>query len=130
MAEEDIKYKILIVDDDKFLLDMYALKFKEGGYEVELALGSVAALDRLKEEDAFFDIVLMDVVMPALDGFELLEKIREMKLVETAKIIILSNLGQPSDIERGKKLGADGYIIKADSTPSEVVAKVKEIMKK
>ena len=129
MAEENKKYKILIVDDDKFLLDMYALKFKEGGFEVEPVLGSIATLEKLKEDNSF-DIILMDVVMPSLDGFELLEEIRKMKLADKSKIIILSNLGQPSDIEKGKKLGADGYIIKADATPSEVVEKVKKIIEK
>jgi len=123
----DKKQAILIVDDDKFLLDMYALKFKEEGFTVKSALGSIAALDKLKE-DASFDAVLMDVVMPAVDGFELLEKIKKSKLADGAKIIILSNLGQPSEVEKGQKLGADGYIIKADTTPSEVVSKVKKIM--
>jgi len=128
MTNKDTQYKILIVDDDKFLLDMYTLKFKEKGFIVESSLGSITALDKLKG-DISFDVILMDVVMPTLDGFELLEKIKKMKLAAVAKIIILSNLGQPSDVEKGKKLGADGYIIKADSTPSEVVQKVQEIMK-
>ncbi len=123
----DKKYKILIVDDDKFLLDMYTLKFKEKGFDVDSAFGSIKALAKLKEDNSF-DIVIMDIVMPAMDGFELLAEIKKEKLAEGAKMVILSNLGQPSDIEKGNKLGADGYIVKADSTPSEVVAKVTELI--
>jgi len=123
----DKKYKILIVDDDKFLLDMYTLKFKEKGFEVDSAFGSIKALAKLKEDNGF-DIIIMDVVMPTMDGFELLSEIKKEKLAEGAKMVILSNLGQPSDIEKGEKLGADGYIVKADSTPSEVVTKVSELV--
>ncbi len=125
----DKKYKILIVDDDKFLLDMYTLKFKEKGFEVDSAFGSIKALAKLKEDNGF-DIIIMDVVMPAMDGFELLSEIKKGKLAEGAKMVILSNLGQPSDIEKGEKLGADGYIVKADSTPSEVVTKIAELVGK
>ncbi len=125
----DKKYNILIVDDDKFLLDMYTFKFKEEGFNVDSAFGSVNAITKLKENNNF-DVVIMDVVMPVMDGFELLSKIKSEKLAEGAKMVILSNLGKPSEIEKGKELGADGYIIKANSTPSEVVAKVVELMDK
>ncbi len=123
------KIKILIVDDDQFLLDMYVLKFTEKNFEVESVFGSVNALSRLQDVHNF-DIILTDVVMPTMDGFELLEKIKKEKLAEGAKIVVLSNLGQPADIEKGNKLGADGYIVKANSTPSEVVAQVIKIMEK
>lgn len=118
--------KILIVDDDQFLLDMYTLKFKEKGFDVESAFGSVSALNKLKDGKKF-DIIITDIVMPSMDGFELLENIKKDKLAESSKVIVLSNLGQPSDIEKGKKLGADGYIVKANATPSEMVEKVLEI---
>lgn len=119
--------KIFIVDDDKFLLDMYTFKFKEKGFEVIQAFGSVDALDKLKG-GIVPDVVLLDVVMPAMDGFELLALIRERELATTAKVIILSNLGQPSDIEKGRSLGANGYVIKASATPSEVVEKVLKVL--
>mgnify|MGYP000181580156 CR=1 FL=1 len=125
----DKKLKILIVDDDQFLLDMYTLKFKEKGFDVVSAFGSVSALNKLKDGQ-YFDIIITDIVMPAMDGFDLLEKIKKDKLAENAKIIVLSNLGQPSDIEKGVSLGADGYIVKAKSTPSEMVEKVIEIYNK
>ena len=119
--------KIFIVDDDKFLLDMYTFKFKEKGFEVVQAFGSVDALDKLKG-GIVPDAMLLDVVMPAMDGFELLALIRERGLATTAKVIILSNLGQPSDIEKGRSLGANGYVIKASATPSEVVEKVLKVL--
>jgi CheY-like chemotaxis protein len=125
---EGKQYKILIIDDDKFLLDMYSLKFSEGSFQVETAFGSMEALERLKS-GLKPDIILLDIVMPTMDGFELLQEIKTQSLCEGAVIIILSNLGQKEDIERGLKLGADGYIIKASSTPTEVVNKVLEISK-
>lgn len=122
------KQKIFIVDDDKFLLDMYALKFNEAGFEVCAAGSGADVLDKLS--DGFVpDIILLDVVMPGMDGFELLRNIKEKKLVPSAKIIIFSNIGQENDIERGKKMGADGYIVKASVTPTEAVEKVKEALK-
>src|SRR3990172_3312619 len=82
------KHKILIIDDDEFLLDMYAVKFKEEGFEVELARGGKDALNKIKE-GIYPEVVLLDVVMPGMDGFELLEIIRKEKLIPTSKIIIL-----------------------------------------
>lgn len=119
--------KIFIVDDDKFLLDMYTFKFKEKGFEVVQAFGSVDALDKLKG-GIIPDVLLLDVVMPAMDGFELLGLIRERGLAPHAKVIILSNLGQSSDVEKGRSLGANGYVVKASATPSEVVEKVINVL--
>ncbi|MCK5096258.1 MAG: response regulator [Candidatus Pacebacteria bacterium] len=120
---------ILIVDDDKFLLDMYVVKFKEKGFHVVPALGSVEALDTL-QEGLDPTVVLLDLVMPEMDGFELLQKAKEEKLAPDAKYIILSNLGQDSDKEKGEQLGADGYLVKASATPSEVVAYVVDFLEK
>jgi DNA-binding response OmpR family regulator len=111
------------VDDDKFLLDMYTFKFKEKGFDVVQAFGSVDALNKLKGGISP-DVILLDVVMPAMDGFELLSIIKKENLASTAKVIILSNLGQSTDVEKGRSLGASGYVIKASATPSEVVEKV------
>jgi PleD family two-component response regulator len=122
------KYKVLIIDDDKFLLDMYSMKFVERQFTVEVAFGSMEALEKLKG-GVRPDIILLDIVMPTMDGFELLQEVKSQNLAPEAVVIILSNLGQKEDIERGLKLGADGYIIKASSTPTEVVNKVLEIAK-
>lgn len=126
---EEIKKKIFIIDDDSFLLDMYALKFNQSNFTVTTALGSEPALEKFRQ--GFVpDVILMDIVMPVMDGFELMEKMKEEKLAENAIIIILSNRGQPSDIARGESLGAAGYIVKASSTPSEVIEKVNSITSK
>jgi len=119
--------KIFIIDDDNFLLDMYALKFSKSNFDVSTALGPEIALEKL--HDGYKpDIILLDIVMPIMDGFELLEKMKEESLSEESIKIILSNRGQPSDIARGESLGAAGYIVKASSTPSEVIDKVNEII--
>ncbi len=133
MSDKKIKIKkgrtVLIVDDDKFLSDMYTVKFKESDFNVVSASGSIEALEKLKE-DPEPDVVLLDLVMPTMDGFEFLQKAKSEKLTKTAKFIILSNLGQDSDIKKGKQLGADGYIVKASATPSEVVQYVIDIIDK
>ncbi len=121
------KTKILIIDDDSFLLDMYALKFSQSGYVVDTAMGSVPGLEKIRA-GASPDVMLIDIVMPVMDGFEFIEKLTAEKLVQSAIKIILSNRGQQSDLDRGKTLGVDGYIVKANATPSEVVEKVGEIM--
>lgn len=124
---EQVKPKILIVDDDQFLLDMYALKFKQSGFDVEAAMGSVDALTKIKN-GVTADIVVSDVVMPAMDGFEFIDAIKKGGFLPHACFVILSNLGQQSDIEKGKEIGVDGYIVKASATPSEVVAKISELI--
>jgi DNA-binding response OmpR family regulator len=121
--------KILVVDDDQFLLEMYSIKFKEAGIEVEGFLDSIQALEKLR--DGFVaDALILDVVMPEVDGLKILETVKAEKLGGNPVVIMLSNQGQESDIEKAQKLGADGYIIKANSVPSEVLAKVLEVYKK
>lgn len=127
MEENTNKKKILIVDDDKFLVDMYSLKFNESDYQVETAQSGDEAV-KLLEEGLVPDVYLVDVVMPGMDGFELVGKIKEKFNGHRGAIIILSNLGQKEDVEKGLSLGADGYIVKASATPTEVVNKVKEIL--
>ncbi len=119
--------KILIVDDDNFLLDMYSLKFSKSDFDVVAANGPEIALDKLRSGFCP-DVMLLDIVMPVMDGFELMEKMKEENLAGSSIKIILSNRGQPSDIARGEALGAAGYIVKASSTPTEVIEKVKNII--
>ncbi len=121
--------KILIVDDDAFLIDMYALKFTQNNLIVSTAFNGKEAIEKLT---AGFnpDIILLDIMMPEMDGFEMLEKINKENLSPKSVKIILSNKGQQSDIDTGIKLGASGYIIKASNTPAEVVSQVNEILNK
>ena len=119
--------KILVVDDDPFILDMYVLKFKDQGFQIDTATDGQAALEKIQTEK--FDIVLLDVIMPKMDGFDVIKKIKEYKTPQSFKILFLTNFGQKEDVEKGMELGADGYVIKAHFTPSEVVTKVKELLK-
>ncbi|MAG12324.1 response regulator [bacterium] len=122
------KRSVFIIDDDKFLLDMYALKFNELGFDVLTALSSEDALNLLKESKP--DAILLDIVMPGMDGLEFLKKVKEDHVAESSLIIVLSNLGQESDIDQAKQIGADGYIVKASATPGEIVKKVTEYLEK
>lgn len=115
-------YSILIIDDDRFLLDMYALKFKAGGCDVDVAFDPAVALEKLRK-GAAPSIILLDVVMPAMSGFEFLETVRKEGLAKSASVIMLSNQGAQEDIDKAMQLGAAGYIIKASSIPSEVLEK-------
>ncbi len=120
---EQKKYKILIVDDDEFLLNMYSVKFAKSGLDVATSAGGEDALRKL-HEGFTPDAVVLDIVMPGMDGFALLEKIRAEKLAKDAIVVFLTNQGQSTDIERAKKLGAQGYIVKASTIPSEVLTEV------
>ena len=123
--------KIFIVDDDSFLLDMYALKFSQSGFDVSTALGAIPALEKLRADPTYQpDLILLDIVMPVIDGFEFMEKMKEEKLAPNAMHIVLSNRGQDSDIKRAQDLGAIGYIVKASTTPAEVITQVTEIINK
>ena len=120
--------KVLLVDDDAFLRDMYATKFIECGHEVEVVGDSKIALGKIKEGS--FDAVMLDVIMPGLSGLELLKEIKESGVSKDSKYIVLSNQSESSDKAAAEEFGADGYIIKAESIPSDVVKKVEEICKK
>lgn len=126
MAEE-IKNKILLVDDDEFLLDMYAVKFRESGFVIEAVSSGGIALEKIKN-GLIPDVILLDVVMPGMDGFDFLKQLRAENLVPQTLVVILTNLGQKEDVERGMAFGVKDYVIKAHHTPSEVVAKIKEII--
>jgi CheY-like chemotaxis protein len=120
--------KLLLIDDDAFLRDMYALKFKDEGYEVAVADTAANALAQI-EADPTFDIILLDMVMPAMTGIELIKEIKRLFPDLKAKCIVLSNQGQPEDIEEATAAGAVGYIIKAEAVPSDVVKRVAKLAK-
>ncbi len=123
-------YSVYIVDDDRFLLDLYAVKFKNAGHAVTALGGGEDLLANLRKADVVVpDAILLDLIMPGVGGLEALATIRKEHLAKGTKIIILSNQGQPSDIEKAKQLGVDGYIIKASAIPSEVFAETLRIMK-
>ncbi len=127
MAEQpSSNKKILLVDDDKFLLDMYAIKFSKAGYEVKTADSTDGGL-KLVHDGYIPSVMLADIVMPGMDGLDLVAAIRKEHLAPDCVIIMLTNQGSSDDISRAKKLGVDGYIVKATTIPSEVLAEVERI---
>jgi DNA-binding response OmpR family regulator len=123
--------KILLVEDDPFLIDIYQKKLRDSGFKVEVAKNGEKALEILKEKN--FDLMLLDIVLPKIDGWKILEEIKEMKKekkdLEKMKIVIWSNLGEKEDVKKGLSLGATSYLIKANFTPSEVVREIEKLLK-
>ncbi len=118
--------KILIVDDDMFLRQMYVTKFLSNGFEVDSTGSTKEALEKL-ESGYSPDVLLFDIIMPIEDGWVLMKHIKEKNYIPNAKTIVLSNQGEAQDIDKSKEFGVDGYIVKALKTPSEVVEEVKRI---
>jgi two-component system, chemotaxis family, chemotaxis protein CheY len=127
MAEQE-KYKIMITDDDDFLVNMYATKFNLSGIEVEACNSGNMLLDKLRA-GAKPDLILLDIVMAGLSGVETLGKIREEKLAESIPVVMLTNQNEEKDIEAAKKLGVFVYMVKSAVTPLEVVNEVTKIIK-
>ncbi len=124
---EEKAYKILITDDDKFILNMYAIKFQKEKFDVTTASNGAEAL-KILESGFVPDAMVLDVIMPVMDGLEFLAAMREKKLAPNATVLMLSNQGQSSDIDKAKQLGIDGYIVKATTIPSEVVTEVTRML--
>lgn len=120
------KNTVLLVDDDKFLLDMYRKKFEQSGIDVDVAVGSQEALAKLRG-GANPGILMLDIIMPTMDGLELLETIRKESLAKDSVVIMLTNESDREKIEKAKSLGIQGYIVKATSIPSEVVEEALKI---
>ena len=118
--------KVLIVEDDPMLVEIYSKKFEVSGFEVILANTGLEAVK--KAQEAKPDIILLDLVLPEIDGFAALKKIREDKSLDNTKIIISSNLSQEDEREKAEALGANGFITKASFTPQEMVSKVQEVL--
>jgi len=122
-------YKILLLDDDRFLLDMYQLKFTERGHTVVSCLSSKDALSKLRE-GLVLDGLVVDLIMPDMDGKAFLEAVSKEGLAKGAAVIILSNQAQESEASDLTSLGVDDFILKASAVPSEVLAEVEEVVAK
>lgn len=120
------KIKILLIEDDTFLLNMYATKFELEGFEIVSADDGEKALKIISKEKP--DIILLDVLLPKMDGFEVLKELKNNEETKTIPVILLTNLSQRDDVEQGLKLGAVDYLIKAHFMPTEVVEKIKKIL--
>jgi DNA-binding response OmpR family regulator len=126
MAES--KGKILIIEDDRYISKMYQLKLSLEGYEVQVAENGKQGVDKIKE--MMPDIILLDILMPELDGFEVLKIAKSDESTKDIPVLIMSNLGQEDHIQKGMQMGAVGYIVKSQFTPSKVVEKIKETLGK
>jgi DNA-binding response OmpR family regulator len=117
---------IFIVEDDKFLRDLLLRKLEDKGHKVEVAISGVKAFDKIKEAQP--DIVLLDLVLPEGSGYDVLKQLKDDAEVKDIPVIILSNLGQKEEVEKGLELGAEDYMIKAHFTPDEIIEKIKSII--
>jgi len=117
---------ILLVEDDPFLIDIYSTKLKEVGFSVEVAKDGAECMRKIKEKIP--DLLLLDIVLPDLNGWEVLREIKKDDTLKNLKIVVLSNLGEKEEIEKGIKFGVSKYLVKAHYTPSEVVTEIEKIL--
>lgn len=122
------KTKILIVEDERMLADMYGTKFTMEGFEIVKAYDGADGLEKARAEQP--DFILLDIIMPKLDGFAVLKELRNDPKLKNTPVLMLTNLGQDDDIKKGKELGAEDYFVKSNHTPADVVMKVKELLSK
>lgn len=119
--------QILLIEDDPFLIDIYTDKLKSEGFSVEVAVNGEEGLKKTKNKK--YDLILLDIVLPHIDGWEFLREIRSDKKSKDSKVIILSNLSSKEEVNKGVDLGAVKYLIKANYSPSEVVEEIKKVLK-
>lgn len=120
--------KILVVEDDRFLRKLLIDRLTEEGYLVDGAADGEEGLKKAKGEE--IGLILLDLILPGIDGFEVLTRLKKDKDLEKIPVLILSNLGQKEEIEKGLKLGAVDYVIKAHFTLDEIIEKIKTILPK
>jgi two-component system, OmpR family, alkaline phosphatase synthesis response regulator PhoP len=128
MAKNNKPIKVLISEDEEILRRMYVTKFKTEGFEVFAAVNGEEAFKLALENKP--DVILLDIIMPLSDGFSTLKKIKAEEKIKKIPVMMLTNLAQESDIEEGKKLGAVDYLVKSNLTPSQVVEKIRAVLKK
>lgn len=122
------RQRIIFIEDDEMLVRAYQNKLTMEDFEVAIALDGEDALKQLQEKK--FDLILLDLMLPKVDGFTILEKLRTSNWFSKNKpVVVFSNLGQESDINRAKDLGANDYLVKANLTPNQVVEKIREHLK-
>lgn len=119
--------KIIIVEDDPMISEIYQRKFSESGFDVLTAMSGEQVLDILKD-NGDVDVIMTDLMMPKMDGFELIKALREGDYNKDIKIIVSSNLSQREDQDKALKLGANGFISKAEYAPSDLVKEVQRLM--
>ncbi len=119
--------KILLIEDEDMLRELITKRLTIGGYEIIQSTDGISGLKAAQEQRP--DLVLLDIVLPGIDGFEVLEKIKNDASLSRMPVVMLSNLSQKNDIEKALKLGAVDYFIKINFTSEEVLEKIKNILK-
>lgn len=122
----DNTHKILFIEDDDFLRSLVVTKLQKNNFDVATSSDGNNAMEIIDREKPH--VLLLDLMLPGVSGFEILQQIRESETWKKLKVIIFSNLGEESDIRRGEELGADEYLVKANFTLDELVDKIKEIL--
>lgn len=126
--EEKNKKKVLIAEDDVFISEMYSVKLAEAGFEVDVVENGEEALKKIEENG--YGVILLDIVMPKVNGWEVLDKVKIHKKEKGYKIIMLTNLDDKSNIQQAMENGADDYLIKSLFTPEEVLQKINKNLQK
>jgi len=119
-------HKILVVEDETFLVKIYSVKLKKEGYDVSIATDGEEAVRMAEEVKP--DLILLDLILPKMNGFEALERMRAIPALKNTSVIVLSNLGQEEDIKRAAALGANDYLIKANFSIQDVVGKIRTLL--
>jgi len=127
MPTKKKQIKILLVEDDKSLAEMYQIKFSREEFSTIHLSDGIKVIETVKSENP--DIILLDIIVPGIDGFANLTTLKKDARTKNVPVVMLTNLGQDEDKEKGKKLGAEDYWVKADLTPAQVVDKIKKILK-
>lgn len=122
------KSKILIVEDDQFLVKIYQTKLESEGFDIELALDGEEGIE--KAAKFMPELILLDLILPKMNGFEVLKKLKTDEKTKNIPVIVLSNLGQESDVKQGMELGAVDYLIKSDHSINEIIDKIKSKLEK
>ena len=118
--------KILLIEDEEIMIDLLQRKLTQEGYEISVTRDGEEGLKTMREVSP--DLILLDIIMPKMGGFEVMEEMQKDKELKKIPVIIISNSGQPVEIDRAQKLGAKDWLIKIEFDPQEVVEKVKKLI--
>jgi two-component system phosphate regulon response regulator PhoB len=124
--QEKLKSSILIIEDERFLCALMVRKLENSGFEVRSVFDGETGLKEL--EGALPDLILLDLLLPGINGLEVLRRLKSDKHFEKIPVVIISNLGEPSDVARGLREGAVAYLVKAEFSPQQIVDKVREVL--
>lgn len=121
------KHSILVVDDDENILDIYSQALAMMGFKVKTAHDGKEAWEIIKDKQDELDLILLDIIMPKMDGFDVLEKMYKNKI--NTRVVMLTNLNRPEDMKEAKRLGAEDFLVKVKTSPTQLTKKIEQILK-